>query len=569
MTEDLRIFFHLLGPKLRGFTRLGKSTRKRSLLKVLIFGGLGLLFAFAIYMGSAWFLRRCLGVELVGALIPRKLMSMVFLILISILLLSTTISAFSVFFLSDDMNLLMSSPLPLGPLYYARFTEMLLHSSWMVVFFGLPVFLAYGQAYQAPASFYLVLALLFPAIILIPGALGAMLAAVLTRIFSARRSRDLLIVLVLVGFIFLYLMIRAMKPEQLLDEKGFGTMIEFLSMFRTSEADFLPTVWATDALFSLLENRPATVKLPLLGVWTMALALTAISGWVCTALYRSGYARAQEGRLRWFKGSAKALLDRGRLLGGWLDRLGARGGRLTGALLVKDLRVFMRDTNQWLQLLLLGALAAVYLLNFVYLKSAKFSWFTLYTINHAMLGLVISGIAVRFVFPAVSLEGRAFWLIRTAPLDPAAFLHSKLLIHFLPLALMAVGLSLLSCTIIGVPFAFMVLSIGLVLALTLCTCAMGVGIGAVYPRFTAENPAKIPTGTGGVAFMITSMSFVVAFLLVSFYPTYVLYRLPLYLTYPWLRTGWLVFSTAALVLLIIVAAWLPMVLGRRNLARLG
>ena len=495
MIGQLHTFWLLLGPKARGFFRLARVREHRHPLRLVFFLALGFFFAAGIYLGSAWFLRQCLQVELVGVLIPRKLMSLVLLILISILLISTIISSFSIFYLSDDLVLLFSAPVPLGPLYYARFLEMMLHASWMVLFFGLPVFLAYGAVYSASAVFYLKVALLFPAFVLIPSALGAIIAAVLTRLFSARRSRDLLIILVLAGFVFLYLVLRAMRPEQLLEEESFGTLVEFLQMFSTPESHYLPTQWMTQALFPSLLKTPASGLLPALGVWTPAAALLCIRGWVGTALYQNAYARAQEGRLRWRMGR-EGTADRNRVLGRWLDRLGAVLGRLTGSLLVKDVRVFMRDTNQWMQLLLLGALAAVYLLNFVYLKVANFSWFTLYTVNHALMGLVISGIAVRFVFPAVSLEGRAFWIVRSAPVRMGTFLHSKLLIHFLPLAGLGVFLSVLSCSVIGVPLVFIVLSVALMLIMTLGIGSLGVGLGALHPRCKVDNPATSRSGQG-------------------------------------------------------------------------
>jgi ABC-2 type transport system permease protein len=390
---------------------------------------------------------------------------------------------------------------------------------------------------------------------------------VLTRLFSARRSRDLLIVLVLSAFVFLYLVLRAMRPERLLEEESFGTLVEFLQMFSAPESRYLPTLWMTEALFPALLKTPAASPLPALGVWTTAAALLAIGGWIGTALYKNAYARAQEGRLRWRMGRRGAA-EKSRLLGRWMDRLGGLLGRLTGSLMVKDVRVFLRDTNQWMQLLLLGALAAVYLLNFVYLKVANFSWFTLYTVNHVLMGLVISGIAVRFVFPAVSLEGRAFWIVRSAPVRMGAFLHSKLLIHFIPLAALGVFLSVLSCTVIGVPLVFVVLSVALMLAMTLGVCSLGVGIGALHPRFTVENPAKIPTGIGGVVFMIVSMGFVIVFLLASFYPTFLLFRLPTQPDHPVHRPFWLALSLAVLLILGLGAAVIPMALGSRKLQRL-
>jgi ABC-2 type transport system permease protein len=437
----------------------------------------------------------------------------------------------------------------------------------MVVFFGLPVFLAYGNVYDAAAKYYLLVALMFPALILIAAAVGATVAVVLTRMFSARRSRDLLILLVIALFVFLYLVMRAARPEQLLEEESFGTMMEFLNMFQAPESAYLPTQWVTQALFPVLERTRMPVLVPTLAVWSTAAALVTISAWVGTALYRDGFARAQEGRTRSTTGTAEARF-RGRLLGQWIDRVGSVIGGFTGPVLAKDVRVFFRDTNQWLQLLLLGALAAVYLLNFVYLKVADFSWFTLYTVNHVLMGLVIAGIAVRFVFPAVSLEGRAFWIVRSAPVELKVFLHSKLLVHFVPLATLGILLSVLSCTIIGVPAVFVVVSTALVLLMSLGVCALGVGIGALHPRFNVENPAKIPTGVGGVAYMIASMGFVILFLLATFLPTFVMFQAPFRPHNPWIRPGWFVVSLVVSAALAVGTAWLPMLLGRRKLDRM-
>ena len=565
MREGLETFFLLLGPKGKSAWRRGRFSEERHPVLVLLFTLLGFGFAVGIYLGSAWFLRHCLQVELVGPLITRKLLTLVLMILLSILVISTLINSFSIIFLSEDLSTLMSAPVPTGPLYFARFGEMVLHSVWMVLFFGLPIFLAYGHVYHAPLGFYVSLILLFPGLILIPAAIGAILATLLTCLFSARRSRDLLVFLSIATFVVLYLLVRAMRPEQWLDQSTFGNMMEFLDMFRSAEWPFLPTSWMTQVMFCFLEGRRG-FWLPSLGIVSTALALVSISGWICTALYRVGYSRAQEGRTRWSKAVGSSSSP-GRILGRFLDRGGNALGPLTGSLLVKDLRVFFRDTNQWLQLLLLGALAAVYLLNFVYLKLAKFSWFTLYTVNHVLLGLILAGIAVRLIFPVVSLEGRAFWIIRVAPVRISAFLHSKLIIYFIPLAILGITLSLISSRIIGVPPIFAVVSVGLVLLMTLDISALAVGIGAIHPRFALENPAKIPTGIGGMTYMITSMGFVIALLLSSFYPTFVLYQLPDRLAHPIARPQSFVTSLALSAVLGIAGAWLPMFLGQRSLSR--
>ena len=93
--------------------------------------------------------------------------------------------------------------------------------------------------------------------------------------------------------------------------------------------------------------------------------------------------------------------------------------------------MFLRDVSQWSQLLLLLALVLVYLYNFRVLDLERIPYMSgvvknVYAfVNLGMAGFVMATVAVRFVFPAVSAEGAAFWIIRTAPISLRDFLWSK------------------------------------------------------------------------------------------------------------------------------------------------
>jgi ABC-2 type transport system permease protein len=107
-----------------------------------------------------------------------------------------------------------------------------------------------------------------------------------------------------------------------------------------------------------------------------------------------------------------------------------------------------------------------------------------------------------------------------------------------------------------------------VLIVSLGVASLGVGIGALFPRFSVDNPAKIPTGVGGVTFMIISFAFVIGLLLASFYPTFVLQELPRRLTRaPVARVRWFVSSLVATGVLSLLGTFLPMWLGRLMLSR--
>ena len=88
---------------------------------------------------------------------------------------------------------------------------------------------------------------------------------------------------------------------------------------------------------------------------------------------------------------------------------------------------------------LLVALIVVYLYNFkvLPLDRSPMPAGILRTVvafaNLALAGFVLSAVAMRFAFPAVSLEGKAFWLLQTSPISLKALLWSKFWLNLLPL----------------------------------------------------------------------------------------------------------------------------------------
>ena len=70
-------------------------------------------------------------------------------------------------------------------------------------------------------------------------------------------------------------------------------------------------------------------------------------------------------------------------------------------------------------------------------------------VNLGMAGFVMATIAVRFVFPAVSAEGAAFWIIRSAPMSMSDFLWSKFWIGLVPVFLLTEGLTITANELLG------------------------------------------------------------------------------------------------------------------------
>ena len=163
----------------------------------------------------------------------------------------------------------------------------------------------------------------------------------------------------------------------------------------------------------------------------------------------------------------------------------------------------MRDVSQWSQLLLLLALVLVYLYNFRVLDLERIPYMSgviknVYAfVNLGMAGFVMATVAVRFVFPAVSAEGAAFWIIRTAPISLSDFLWSKFWTGLVPVLVLSEGLTVAANQLLGVDPLLKAVTALAIVFMSFALVGLATGLGARYPRFAADNPARWPDRTAG------------------------------------------------------------------------
>jgi len=93
------------------------------------------------------------------------------------------------------------------------------------------------------------------------------------------------------------------------------------------------------------------------------------------------------------------------------------------------------------------------------------------------------------------------------------------------------------------------------------------GAGAVSPNFKAENITQVATGFGGLLYMILAMGFITLVVILEAGPVYILFmaqaRHHSLSFFQWLYVGGSIFL---MVLVNIVAVWLPMHYGIRKVA---
>jgi ABC-2 type transport system permease protein len=128
-------------------------------------------------------------------------------------------------------------------------------------------------------------------------------------------------------------------------------------------------------------------------------------------------------------------------------------------------------------------------------------------------------VTVRFVFPAVSAEGAAFWIIRTAPISLRDFLWSKFWTGLVPIVIMTECLIVAGNELLGVdPFLKRMCAVA-VIFMSFALVGLGTGLGARYPRFAADNPSQVAGSYGGVAFMIVAVLFILVMIALLGWPS--------------------------------------------------
>jgi ABC-2 type transport system permease protein len=492
------VFPYLLLPHLWASRNRVRRRERGDLLRGGLFGAIGVIVSSALFYGAFWVTSQLAAYEEFGDYLLRLGLSWLFLTFLAFLAFSGVVTALSTFFLSDDLRLLMASPIAARRLFLARFTRTVASASWMVMIFVAPVLVGVGVGRCAPAGFYVTAAATVVPFAVIPVALGAACTLLVVNVFPARRARDLLMLMGLVFAVGIVLLLRFIQPERLMRVESLPDITDFFATLQSPVTPLLPSFWAGETLFAAVQGGFDWLHQSAL--WTTAGAFTVLLGAAHERWHFAGYSRSQE--------APKTRFARFRTLDLLASALPLSPVRRQ--LLVKDVKVFLRDVSQWVQLLPLLALVLLYLYNFRVLDLERIPYMSGFLknvyafINLGMAGFVMATVAVRFVFPAVSAEGPAFWIIRTSPISMHDFLWSKFWTALLPVLIFTEALTIAANQLLGIdPFLKVVAAVTIVL-LTFALVGLATGLGARYPRFGADA-TQAAGSYGGVMFMIAAV----------------------------------------------------------------
>jgi ABC-2 type transport system permease protein len=448
-------------------------------------------------------------------------------------------------------------------IFIARWIDSTLESAWMVLIFTLPIFLSYGIVYRAGAFYYTGTLLALLPLVVNASAVSTLLVMLAVMAIPANRLKNIFIFLGILFFMVIYLAIRLSRPELLVDPEIFDAVMTYVSSLQTPSSPFFPSTWAYDAIRDGLAGSPGSGLFHIALAWCFAGTILFFLTMTADAVYFKGFSKTQAaaGRIFKNKGNGRQYL---RFLPGPVR-----------AFTVKEIKTFLRDQTQWSQIFLIAALVVIYVYNFKVLPLEKAPIQTVYLqnllsfINMGLALFVLTAVAARFAYPAVSMEREAFWLAKTSPVSLKTFLWIKFFIYYLPLLLLTQALIVTTNILLDVTAFMMVLSIITVFLLVPGIVALGIGLGAAYPDFKAENPTQTVTSFGGLIFMIVCAGYMGTVILIEAGPVYYLFMADVRgRALPLLTWLWIVGCFSAVLVISLLAVAAPMRFGEKRLSEL-
>ena len=554
----------LLKPRFLSFKNKGllKNDTGRG-YKLALFGSIGIFFWGGIFVVSLRVIGYFKEIEGLGDILNYKLLSMVLLTLFSLLVFSNILTSLSKLYLSRDLSLLNSMPVPSYKIFIARCIESTLDSSWMVIVYTLPVFISYGIVYGAGFFFYGNIVLVILILSIISAGISVILIMIVVNFVPANRIRNIFIFIGLCFFLILFFAFRFLRPERLVDPEAFSNVLFYLKSLKAPAPPYLPSTWAFDSIKATLSGHimQGLFHTMLSLSWAGVMGFSAII--ISNAYYFKGLSKTQTAQVRLFKYKFS-----GHRFLGFLSRP-------CRAFMLKEIRTFFRDQTQWSQLFLIAALVVIYVYNFNALPLEKAPIKTIYLqnllsfLNIGLAGFVLITITARFAYPAVSSERDAFWLVKSVPIDLRHYLLIKFFIYFLPLLVLTEILIIATNILLKVTTFMMVLSTVDIFLLVPGVVSMGIGFGAAYPDFKSENPAQTVTSFGGLLFMMVCAGYVGAIIIIEAGPVYRLFMADIQgkvlTVFEWV---WVLGSFILVFSLSIAAVMVPMKFGEKRLSKM-
>ena len=473
-------------------------------------------------------------------------------------------------YLAGDMDFLLSSPLPMRAVFLSKQMQAILPNYALVMLVGLPVLFGLGISQGYNFLYYPLVILVLTLMAFTAAGLASLVVMVVVRIFPARRVAEVL------GFFVATISILCSQSGRLanFDDISGEQATQALNQLGRINSPFSPLAWAGGSLSAIGQRN-----------WLPGVGLLAITIGLCVVifllslntaerLYFSGWAsvhtstrRSRKTRVQHSKPPNRSLLATSvkRLLPAQVQ-----------AILIKDLLVLRRDLRNMSQIVTPLIFGIVYAIMLVRSGGepppgrgeapAVFMEVLSNLMLYANVGISLFvgwSLLSRLAGMSFSLEGKQYWLLKTAPVSSLRLVAGKYLVAYFPTLILCWTFLLITSLLQRVSLDTLAYSLVVVALSVAGVAGLNLAFGVIGANFEWEDPRRISQGTLGCLGALAS-AFCMLICLLFFFGPPILFDLLDFPTSIGRLIGIVLGSTASLCLAII-----PLWLVRKRIPRLA
>ncbi|MDI6804012.1 MAG: hypothetical protein QME58_09230 [Bacteroidota bacterium] len=499
-------FIHILWYKLKSNLKLTIDLSLQGIIKnlgsVLLYGA----FAVGAYVLTYNIIEYLLKDAKVGMFLLHRFLSMLLFVFFVTVNLGNVIVSYSTLYKSKEILYLFTKPVSFVNIFMLKFLDNFFYSSTTLFLIGLAVIAGYGSYFSMPLGFYfVVLIFIFIPFMLISAILAVLLLFLLIKIASHIGPAPVIAGLVTgyVGSIFFYF--KFVNPYKLVNEimKYYPHTDQYFEIFMPVFLKYLPNHWVSEFLYWTVKGNYIGASFYGLMLITAALFLFLIMFVVGRMYYRKSWLVSLEFRFFSKKQiqNRKVIFQKNTILQCQTD-----------ALLKKEFLQFFRDPSQWLHLAVLVLLMLVFgvsVSRFEYNYEQPFLQSVTYVVIYLFTAFLIASMAIRFVYPLISIEASSFWKIKSSPLSIQKFFNTKIIFVFIPIILVGIMLSIFSNWSFRKEQSLLYFSTYTMIFVAAALVIINISGGSFFASFNEKNPIRIASTQGASLIFLMSLVFLV------------------------------------------------------------
>jgi ABC-2 type transport system permease protein len=518
----MQTFFHILKYKFISFV---KSTFDRRLVtavrglgSLIVFGG----FSVAAYLLAFGMTKFVLLQTRTGLTLYHHFISMMLFVLFVSVNMGNIIVSYSTLYKSSEVGYLFTKPVSFTQIFVLKFLDNFLYSSttfFLMVFMAL---LGYGAYFgYSWITFAAVMAFVLLPYLFLSACVAVLILMSLMKVASKWGFRKVISVLAILYLAAVVIFFMYSNPIEIVqDAQRFNMDAEgYMSGLGNGWLAVLPNTWVSNVLLFIARGESSLAVLEAAKLLAVTLAAFGVVLYVAHRFYYRSWLVTFE-----FQAGSNTIQS-GRKLKMFDFRKKSRLSPQVESLLKKEYFQFFREASQWIHLTLMFVLVAVFALS-VRNLNLKLRVVDIQTIGYLILyafgGFLSCSLALRFVFPAISIEGRSFWSQLSAPLN----LKKPFFIKFGIGMFLVLLPSLLVAIFSNTPFVLMserrplLMYFGIFSALwvTVTLVSLNLGLGGYFANFQEKNPIRLASSQGATLTFLMSLVYLIVLVSIIIIP---------------------------------------------------